>query len=137
MLKLPEAVRDAVDAGMIAPSTAYEISRVVGTEEQEALAARVVDSEMTRAEVAAIVQAKRPEKEKEKKPRPYRRTFVFEKVRIEISHPDPDVTESMVTAGSGSGWRSSRPKPGALATSPDSPPPDRGPAEGGAVPRAR
>jgi ParB family chromosome partitioning protein len=58
LLKLPEAVRDQVDAGAIAPSVAYEISQLPRAEDQSALAEQTTTQGLTRSEVVAAVKAK-------------------------------------------------------------------------------
>jgi ParB family transcriptional regulator, chromosome partitioning protein len=58
LLKLPEAVRDRVDAGTLAPSVAYEISQLPRAEDQSDLAEQTAARGLTRSEVAAAVKAK-------------------------------------------------------------------------------
>jgi ParB family chromosome partitioning protein len=59
LLELPEAVQMDVEAGRLAPSVAYEVSRLENSEEQAALAEKVVTEKLTRNQVAAAVQAKK------------------------------------------------------------------------------
>jgi ParB family chromosome partitioning protein len=56
LLTLPDPVQERVEAGQLAPSVAYQIARVDGPTEQVALAARVLDEGLTRAEVAREVK---------------------------------------------------------------------------------
>jgi ParB family transcriptional regulator, chromosome partitioning protein len=58
LLNLPETVRDQVEAGQIAPATAYEISKVESPAEQEQLASRAVEEKLTRADVVAAREQK-------------------------------------------------------------------------------
>lgn len=63
LLDLPESVQDQVDAGELAPSVAYEISKLPDAVSQTEVAQAVVDGGMTRAEVSEViraVRAKRP-----------------------------------------------------------------------------
>ncbi|MBV8311479.1 MAG: ParB/RepB/Spo0J family partition protein [Planctomycetaceae bacterium] len=58
LLNLPERVQDQVEAGQIAPATAYEISKVESPAEQEQLASRAVEEKLTRADVVAAREQK-------------------------------------------------------------------------------
>jgi ParB family chromosome partitioning protein len=73
LLELPEGVQTQVEAGRLAPSVAYEVSRLDTPEEQADLAERIVAEKLTRDQVADVVKAR-----KEGRPaaaRPGRRTF--------------------------------------------------------------
>lgn len=59
LLELPEGVQDEVEAGRLAPSVAYEVSRLESPEEQAKLAHRVVAEKMTRDQVADVVKARK------------------------------------------------------------------------------
>ena len=59
LLKLPDDVQTKVEAGELAPRTAYEISKLEDTVEQVALAKKVVSEKMTGELVAATVKAKK------------------------------------------------------------------------------
>lgn len=56
LLELPAAVQEHIEAGELAPSTAYQISKVADPETQAELAARVVAERLTRSETAAAVK---------------------------------------------------------------------------------
>jgi ParB family chromosome partitioning protein len=61
LLDLPAPVQDRVEAGTIAPSVAYEISKVEHPDDQHALAERVVNEGLSRAEtIRAVRKAARP-----------------------------------------------------------------------------
>ena len=55
LLKLPEDIRAQVEEGQIAPTAAYEISRVEGEGAQRELARRVVDEGMKRDDAGQLV----------------------------------------------------------------------------------
>lgn len=59
LLELPETVQTQVEAGRLAPSVAYEVSRLDTPEEQVGLAERVVVEKMTRDQVADAVKARK------------------------------------------------------------------------------
>jgi ParB family chromosome partitioning protein len=56
LLELPAAVQEKVEAGSLAPSVAYEISKVDDPDEQAELAARVVDEGLNRSETIRAVR---------------------------------------------------------------------------------
>src|SRR4051794_21893443 len=60
LLNLPESVQEQVETGRLAPSVAYEVSRLDTPEEQVALAERVVAEKLTRDQAVEAVQAKKP-----------------------------------------------------------------------------
>jgi len=57
LLDLPAEVQARVEQGGLAPSAAYEISKLDDPEEQEAVAEQAVNASLNRARVAEIVQA--------------------------------------------------------------------------------
>ena len=59
LLDLPAAVQTDVEAGRLAPSVAYEVSRLDSPEEQADLAGRVVAEKLTRDQVADVVKARK------------------------------------------------------------------------------
>jgi ParB family chromosome partitioning protein len=59
LLKLPDDVQTKVEAGELAPRTAYEISKLDDAAEQVALAEQVVAEKMTGEQVVARVKAKK------------------------------------------------------------------------------
>ena len=69
LLELPEAVQMEVEAGRLAPSVAYEVSRLETSEEQSALAEKVVAEKLTRNQVAAAVQARKSSPSAPKRPK--------------------------------------------------------------------
>ena len=60
LLDLPKSVQEQVEAGRLAPSVAYEVSRLDNPEEQVALAERIVTEKLTRDQAVAAVQVKKP-----------------------------------------------------------------------------
>jgi ParB family chromosome partitioning protein len=59
LLELPAEVQTQVEAGHLAPSVAYEVSRLDTPEEQADLAKRVVAEKLTRDQVADVVKARK------------------------------------------------------------------------------
>jgi ParB family chromosome partitioning protein len=59
LLDLPEAVQMQVESGRLAPSVAYEVSRLDTAEEQASLAERIVAEKLTRDQAVAAVQARK------------------------------------------------------------------------------
>jgi ParB family chromosome partitioning protein len=59
LLELPAVVQDAVEQGVLAPATAYEVSKIVDAGTQAEVAAAVVEQKLSRSEVADLVQAVR------------------------------------------------------------------------------
>jgi len=59
LLDLPAEFQQQVDTGQIAARTAYELSRLVNDDDRKELAAQSVEGNLTPAEAAAIVRAKR------------------------------------------------------------------------------
>jgi ParB family chromosome partitioning protein len=59
LLDLPQTVQTQVEAGRLAPSVAYEVSRLDTAEEQAGLAERVVAEKLTREQVADVVNARK------------------------------------------------------------------------------
>jgi ParB family chromosome partitioning protein len=55
LLDLPEDIQNQVEVGELAPSVAYEVSRLEDPEEQREVAARVVEEELNRAQVTEVV----------------------------------------------------------------------------------
>lgn len=66
LLELPEDLQGCVTAGELAPSIAYEVSRLESPEQQREVAARIVDEDLSRAEATEVVRraADRPGKAK-------------------------------------------------------------------------
>jgi ParB family chromosome partitioning protein len=60
LLDLPEGVQMQVEAGRLAPSVAYEVSRLDSPEEQAILAERIVAEKLTRDQAVAEIQARKP-----------------------------------------------------------------------------
>jgi ParB family chromosome partitioning protein len=56
LLDLPEDLQARVTTGELAPSVAYEVSRLESPEQQRAVAARVVDEGLTRSEATEAVR---------------------------------------------------------------------------------
>jgi ParB family chromosome partitioning protein len=56
LLELPEAIRERVEQGGLAPATAYEIGKLESPAEQQALADRVEAEGLTRQEAVAAVR---------------------------------------------------------------------------------
>lgn len=57
LLDLPASVQEKVEEGVLAPATAYEISKVADSAHQQALAELVVEGGLTRSETAKAVKA--------------------------------------------------------------------------------
>jgi ParB family chromosome partitioning protein len=76
LLKLPEAVQAEVDAGRLAPRTAYEVSKLEDAEEQARLAERVVAEKLTRDQAVAEVRSRKAGRPAA--PRPSRTEFRLE-----------------------------------------------------------
>jgi ParB family transcriptional regulator, chromosome partitioning protein len=68
LLKLPEDVREAVEQGALAPTTAYEVAKLDDPAEQTALAERVVAENLTRAAVIEEVREKKSNKSPDGRP---------------------------------------------------------------------
>ena len=62
LLDLPESVQMQVEAGELAPSVAYEVSRLESPDEQTSLAKKVIDEKLTRDQAIAAVHARKPKK---------------------------------------------------------------------------
>lgn len=60
LLELPEGVQLQVEAGRLAPSVAYEVSRLDDPAAQADLAERIVSQKLTRDQAVAEVQARKP-----------------------------------------------------------------------------
>ena len=58
LLDLPDTVQAQVEQGTLPPATAYEVSKIADPAEQAELAARVVDENLSRAEVVEAVRAR-------------------------------------------------------------------------------
>jgi ParB family transcriptional regulator, chromosome partitioning protein len=56
LLDLPEDIQGRVEAGELAPSVAYEVSRLEDSDQQREVAARVVEEELNRAEATEVVR---------------------------------------------------------------------------------
>jgi ParB family transcriptional regulator, chromosome partitioning protein len=56
LLDLPASVQDQVEQGTLSPATAYEVSKLEDPEEQVALATRVADEGLSRAETVEAVR---------------------------------------------------------------------------------
>jgi ParB family chromosome partitioning protein len=59
LLDLPEGVQAQVESGQLAPSVAYEVSRLESPADQSALADQVVAEKLTRDQVADVVKARK------------------------------------------------------------------------------
>jgi ParB family transcriptional regulator, chromosome partitioning protein len=59
LLRLPDDVQDRVEAGELAPRTAYEVSKVAEPEAQRELAEQVVAGKLTGEQAAAVVKARK------------------------------------------------------------------------------
>jgi ParB family chromosome partitioning protein len=59
LLELPESVQMQVEAGRLAPSVAYEVSRLDTPQEQASLAERIVAEKLSRDQAIAAVQARK------------------------------------------------------------------------------
>jgi ParB family chromosome partitioning protein len=59
LLNLPGTVQERVEQGALAPATAYEIGKIDGPADQEAMADRVVAEQLTRQEAVAAVRRRK------------------------------------------------------------------------------
>lgn len=57
LLDLPEEVQDQVDTGRLAPSVAYEIGKLPGSDRQAEVARTVVEEGLNRSEVGQVVRS--------------------------------------------------------------------------------
>lgn len=57
LLELPSPVQEQVEQGVLAPSVAYEVSKLDDPADQQAVAAHIVAAGMNRSEVVEIVEA--------------------------------------------------------------------------------
>lgn len=56
LLDLPCTVQEAVEAGTLAPSVAYEVSKIQDPDAQAEVAARVIAEDLSRAETVEVVR---------------------------------------------------------------------------------
>ena len=73
LLDLPKSIQERVEAGQLAPSVAYEVSRLDSPEEQATLAERIVTEKLTRDQTVAAVQAKKPSRTAKRTRQEFRR----------------------------------------------------------------
>ena len=73
LLDLPKSIQERVEAGQLAPSVAYEVSRLDNPEEQATLAERIVTEKLTRDQTVAAVQAKKPSRTAKRTRQEFRR----------------------------------------------------------------
>jgi ParB family chromosome partitioning protein len=93
LLTLPENVQGDVEAGRIAPRTAYELSKVEDPAEQAALAQEAAAGRLKRDELAE--QTRRPRGGRGGRPRPW--SFATDRVKVAVSALAEDVSEEELT----------------------------------------
>jgi len=92
LLDLPPQIRDAVEQGVIAPNTGYELSKVTDPAEQATLAKEAAEGRLRRDELKARTTARRPAKApakgKQAAPKPPTgRTFRVDGGRVTVENP--------------------------------------------------
>ena len=89
LLRLPEDIRAQVEAGVIAPTAAYEISRVEGEGPQRELARKVVEEGLKRDDAGQIAGRIKRGRAGAPQPRPTR-VFEVSGAKVSVSwHKDP------------------------------------------------
>ncbi len=77
ILRLPQAIRDQVDGGIIPVSAAYDLVRIKDPEQQAELARRLAERALTRDALAGIVKARRKDPPSVAGPQPKRATVIL------------------------------------------------------------
>jgi ParB family chromosome partitioning protein len=101
LLELPGDVRDRVESGALAPSVAYEISKVSDPAAQRGLAERVVSQGLSRAETIARVRQSSKPSPRAGKPRvkkPSSRVFRTASARVTVELRKAGGPEDMLAA---------------------------------------
>jgi ParB family chromosome partitioning protein len=100
LLKLPEDIRAQVEEGRIAPTAAYEISRVEGEGAQRELARRVVDEGIRRDDTGQLVgKTARPKAKKSKAAAPSTtKVFEVQGAKLSITWPKGYVSPEEIIA---------------------------------------
>jgi ParB family transcriptional regulator, chromosome partitioning protein len=92
LLELPEDLQDRVETGELAPSVAYEVSRLTGPETQRAVVERAIAEGLNRAEVVAEVRQHQANPSAPARPR---------RERVEFRTTQGTVTVTLASAGAG------------------------------------
>jgi ParB family chromosome partitioning protein len=103
LLDLPEPIRESIDAGDLAPTVGYQIAQIPDPEQQQAIAAEVVASGLTRAETVERVRqatkssrgAKGRGASRSRPPRP--RTFRLTTGKVTLEPKKAGGTQVMLT----------------------------------------
>jgi ParB family chromosome partitioning protein len=99
LLELPAPVQEQVEQGVLAPATAYEISKIADRGEQEALATRVVRDKLTREETSRAVRDRRSEGAGgSPRATPHRAEFATANGRVTVSGPPGGVIAALEEA---------------------------------------
>lgn len=81
LVNLPAGVKDSVQQGQIAPSVAYEISKLAHTQDQVAIAEAVVEKSLTRNEVIGMIDSQgAPRKQKASDRKPAKKTHAAKRI---------------------------------------------------------
>jgi ParB family chromosome partitioning protein len=91
LLDLPEELREAIDAGSVAPSTGQEIAKVKDPEQRQALADQALAGQLVHREARA--RTTRP-----RKMSPTRARYAYEGVTVQVTFDRPDVPHAEVVA---------------------------------------
>jgi ParB family transcriptional regulator, chromosome partitioning protein len=91
LLDLPEELREAIDAGSVAPSTGQEIAKVKDPEQRQALADQALAGQLVHREARA--RTTRP-----RKMSPTRARYAYEGVTVQVTFDRPDVPHDEVVA---------------------------------------
>jgi ParB family chromosome partitioning protein len=89
LLNLPEPIRDSVEAGQIAPNTAYELSKVDDPAEQAVLAKEAAEGRLKRDDVQERTRSARSVKGRGAKPKPRKTTATLRSsngAKVTIEH---------------------------------------------------
>jgi ParB family transcriptional regulator, chromosome partitioning protein len=93
LLTLPEDVLEAVEAGQIAPRTAYELTKIDDPTEQAEAAREAAAGRLKRDELAE--RTRKPREGRGGKPRPW--SFSTDRVKVAVSALADDVSEEELT----------------------------------------
>lgn len=89
LLKLPAAIQQQVEAGAIAPRSAYELSKLTDTREQALLARRIATGNLSHAETVSAVRQRRRQRKTSTAQRGTQLTFMADagwQIRVSASH---------------------------------------------------
>jgi ParB family chromosome partitioning protein len=93
LLTLPDVVQEAVEAGQIAPRTAYELTKIDDPDEQAEAAREAAAGRLRRDDLAE--RTRKPREGRSLKPRSW--SFATERVKVAVSALADDVSEDELT----------------------------------------